>query len=639
LSTISAAVTSGGRVFYIVDQAPQAFISFETEWKLVARDAFNGVLLWERSIPKWNDHMRHFRSGPVHLQRRLVAAADKVYVTLGLDAPLSQLDAATGQTLRTYEDTEWCEEVITDNGFLYVLVGSSETKRRGPGLYAENEPAMREDRYMAAIDASTGKEIWRMNAKGAEYILPHGMALSNGRLYYHSVKGLGRLDAKTGKKLWLIERETLAARYGYSTSKLVATPEVILLADSNLKKDGSKAVDDIQWGVGAWSAPATRGGPSTVTAYSVSDGKRLWSANCHGGYNTPVDVFVVDGVVWLGPYNTKETSKDGYDLKTGKVVKTISIKGDKVGMVHDRCYLNKASNNFVFGCRDGVELHDFEKGWVRNNSWTRGPCQLGVMPANGLLYAPTDPCACHLKTRLPGFKAYSSNKLNSVGKPLSTEGRLARGPAYGKLKALPAQKTSAMDWPIHRRDIARSGSTLSSISTPVRTRWTKEVGGKLTQPVIADGRVFVASPDRQTIYAFDEATGESLWTFLVGGVIDSSPSLHQGRVLFGAADGKVYCLDAQTGALAWAFLAAPQEWLICAFGRLTSAWPVHGSLITVGNEVCFTAGKSSYLSGGLHFYRLDIPTGKVMAHHIYTTIETDDRQSDQWVNEERADTE
>jgi len=37
------------------------------------------------------------------LERRLVAVGDTVYVTLGLDAPLTALDAATGRTPREYE--------------------------------------------------------------------------------------------------------------------------------------------------------------------------------------------------------------------------------------------------------------------------------------------------------------------------------------------------------------------------------------------------------------------------------------------------------------------------------------------------------------------------------------------------------
>ena len=48
LSSISGAVSSGGRIFYVVDEAPIALVILEPDWYLVARDAFNGVLLWKR---------------------------------------------------------------------------------------------------------------------------------------------------------------------------------------------------------------------------------------------------------------------------------------------------------------------------------------------------------------------------------------------------------------------------------------------------------------------------------------------------------------------------------------------------------------------------------------------------------------
>ena len=62
----------------------------------MARNAFSGVVLWKRDIEKWEDHLRPFRTGPTELQRRLVAVGDCVYVTLGYGAPVTALDAATG---------------------------------------------------------------------------------------------------------------------------------------------------------------------------------------------------------------------------------------------------------------------------------------------------------------------------------------------------------------------------------------------------------------------------------------------------------------------------------------------------------------------------------------------------------------
>jgi ubiquinone/menaquinone biosynthesis C-methylase UbiE len=118
LAGMSAAVTSHGRIFYIVDEAPLASIRFLGSWQLVARDAFNGTLLWKRPIPNWVDHLRHFRSGPVHLPRRLVAVGETVYVTPGLASPVLALDGATGALLREYKGTEGAEEILVENDML-----------------------------------------------------------------------------------------------------------------------------------------------------------------------------------------------------------------------------------------------------------------------------------------------------------------------------------------------------------------------------------------------------------------------------------------------------------------------------------------------------------------------------------------
>ena len=84
LSSLSAAVSAGGRVFYIFDEAPPFSILTPSEWMLIARDAFNGTILWKRSIDHWHTHLWPLKSGPAQLPRRLVAGGDRVYVTLSL---------------------------------------------------------------------------------------------------------------------------------------------------------------------------------------------------------------------------------------------------------------------------------------------------------------------------------------------------------------------------------------------------------------------------------------------------------------------------------------------------------------------------------------------------------------------------
>ena len=67
LSSTMPMVSSGGRLFIIVDEGPTASLALPANWQLVARDAFNGVVLWKKPIGPWEGVLRAFRSGPVDL--------------------------------------------------------------------------------------------------------------------------------------------------------------------------------------------------------------------------------------------------------------------------------------------------------------------------------------------------------------------------------------------------------------------------------------------------------------------------------------------------------------------------------------------------------------------------------------------
>ncbi|MFC1636999.1 hypothetical protein ACFL5Z_19425, partial [Planctomycetota bacterium] len=145
MSSVSAVVSANGRLFYIFDEAPRASILIPPQWRLIARDAFNGKLLWKRNIELWHTHLWRLKSGPQLLARRLVAMGEKLYVTLGIDAPLSVLDAATGKTIRTYDGTKTTEEILCSDGVLILSVAKegqplrSDPTKRYPTLTEMNK--------------------------------------------------------------------------------------------------------------------------------------------------------------------------------------------------------------------------------------------------------------------------------------------------------------------------------------------------------------------------------------------------------------------------------------------------------------------------------------------------------------------
>ncbi|MBS3777031.1 MAG: PQQ-binding-like beta-propeller repeat protein, partial [Bacteroidales bacterium] len=136
------------------------------------------------------------------------------------------------------------------------------------------------------------------------------------------------------------------------------------------------------------------------------------------------------------------------------------------------------------------------------------------------------------------------------------------------------------------------------------------LGGELTQPVVAGGKLYVSQINSHRIYCLDSQAGDIEWSFSAGGKVDSSPTYYRGLLLFGAADGWVYCLRASDGELVWRFRGAPHERRIVSFGQLESPWPVHGSVLVKDDVVYFLAGRSSHIDDGMYLFVLDPQTGE-----------------------------
>ncbi len=615
MASMSAMVTAQGRMFTIMDEAPLASIRFNSSWNLVARDAFNGALLWQRKIPIWNDHLRHFRSGPVHLPRRLIAIKDKVYVTLGLGAPVSELDARSGKTLKTFSGTEFAEELIYDEDVLYMVVGSSEVYRQGGGLHERKEPSATDFRFIAAYSPTTGKQLWKRSMEDGDFLLPQTIATKGRFLCYQSTFGMGCLDVKTGEVLWTQARPSPARRMGFSSPTLVMTSEVVLCADREATGDAA-AKGKVVWGVNGWNEKGfARKQSNIVRAFALEDGKQLWQAPGGEGYNSPVDIFVIKNVAYISKSFT------GHDIKTGKVIKTIDTSAPGVSMPHPRCHRYKATSDFIITGRSGVEYLDLEQGkWVGNNSWLRGTCQYGIMPANGIVYVPPDACGCNPTVKVPGIFAAASQRTKDGHINFPDAPVLVTGPAYKKVTAIPAGKP---DWPAYRHDVQRSGTSPVTISASIKKAWSTKIGGKLTQATLVGDSLFLASVNAYTVYSLSQATGDIQWSFTANARVDSAPSYYKGYLIFGSADGWLYSVEAKTGRLAWKFMAAPEERLVNVYGRMESLWPVHGAALVQNDAVCITAGRSTYMDGGIVYYQIDPISGNQLSRKVFYDLDRD----------------
>ena len=630
--SISALVSSGGRIFYVMDDGIRGVFDdrFSERWAVYARDAFNGIILWKRPFSEWGPSQwkasGHW-STPMSLPRRLVSTGNRVYVTLGYRDAVSVLDATTGETVGKYDQTKNTDEIILREGILLarcrkevpdypkgatawnVTVPSKAVPSNAAKDPARLAPASMGDETLVAVDTRTDQVLWEESEKR---IVTLSLAALDGKVCYHTFEELVCLDLAKGEVLWRQKSEPWPDLTGTGITLVMYQDAVFVTGSQGL------------------------------VARSADTGKELWRGPRipRVAPRQPADLLIAGGLVWTSltpemPMGTVPkqrtdtprvtgTAVQGLDPRTGEIRKTVDIAQLVSVGHHVRCYRSKGTQQYLLWPKRGVEFVDIAGGKDHMRcDWTRGECSYGVLPANGLLYLPPHPCVCFTGVALNGFNALAAEggerRAESGGqrakrRRLRADERLEQGPAFGNFGPPPSALGSppSADWPMYRHDPSRSGCAGSIVPANVQPLWTAPIGGRLTQPVVAGGRAFVVSRDEHTIYCLDEKQGRRLWAFTAGGRIDSSPTLYNGSVLFGCRDGWVYCLRVSDGVLIWRFQAAPEERKMIAFGQVESAWGVHGSLPVVNGTLYAAAGRSSFLDGGIFLYGLDPATGKVL---------------------------
>jgi outer membrane protein assembly factor BamB len=624
-SSVRTMVSSHGRLFYIIDEAPISLVGdngLPDEWFVEARDAFNGVLLWKVPMKDWG--WRAWKPSwftprpgdiPLNIEKRLVAVGNKLYVTLGYREPVSELDARTGKLLKTYDRTAGTAEILYDEGSLILTVLEGNGAR------------------VKSVDAQSGKTVWTSEklygGTTTDYYrfrAMHGsvppakvdptlnIATDGNVVALLDGQDVACLDFKSGREKWRTQFPLVQADFkagGISAGHTLWTGTLIV-------RDGV----------------ILQASPDQLAAFSAPSGKILWTQPKkflqHLWYEWK-DVFVIDGLVWTWSAQTKRepletgggprtrktmslwpVSANGYDLHTGKLVKKVPLGDIFKTYHHHRCYRDKATLRYIVTSRRGAEFVDLEHGHHTIQNWVRGTCHVGMMPANGLLYAPPHPCVCYINEKINGMNALAPQIPSRYrGAKHEISERLERGPAYGRVRATGDERRATNDWPTYRHDSLRSGGVQNAVPAALTMLWQSKAGTKVSAPTMADGRVFVSLVDEHYVAALNADNGRKVWEFAAGARVDSPPTYYRGTVLFGSNDGWVYCLRAADGALVWRFAAAPEDRRIAAFGQLESAWPVHGSVLVQNGIVYFAAGRSSELDGGIYLYGLNALSGKI----------------------------
>ncbi len=620
-TSLRCLVTARGRLYFIVNEAPTSMAGPQSppdKWFLESRDAFNGVSLWKQPIQSWG--WREWKPSwftprpgviPLNLDKRVVAHGDKLYVTLGFHAPVSEIDGRTGNTLRQFEGTDRSSEILCldDSLILTVLQDKGAIVKR-VDLASGRIQWQTEQSY-----AGTTVDYYRFTAMrgsvpAAKVDPTLGLAVDGDTVALIDNDSLVALDLETGQQRW---------RKAFPLVKADAKAGNIKAGKTLW--NGAMIVSD---GV------VVHASPNQLAAFSAKTGDILWQQPKkflqHLWYEWQ-DVFVIEGLVWTwsaelareklegGPGKSAwPVSANGYDLHTGKLKRKVDLGKVFKTHHHHRCYRNKATLRYILASRRGSEFIDLDTGTHSVNNWVRGACHMGMMPANGLQYAPPHPCECYNEEKLIGFNALAAGtSMKYEGRRLK---RLEKGPADASLVARATASSSlslhtSKDWPSLRSKAARSGSVHTELPADMQSAWQVTVGRQVGAPISVGDQVIVPLTDEHQIVALAAETGKEQWRFTAGARIDSPPTYDRGGLLLGCADGWVYRLRASDGQLVWRLRAVPEERGIGVHGQIESAWPISGSILVGQGIAYFAAGRSSQLDGGIRLLAVDALTGKI----------------------------
>ena len=624
---VTGSVTAGGRFFYFSnDTLPSYGLDMPQKWHLHCRDAFNGRLLWKVNIQDWFPMVPYRMCIPLSINKRLTISHNRVYVVLGFHTFVTELDASTGAILNVYKNTLGTDEILHENGILYLAINKKcpETKGKLADPYLKK---------IVALKTSDGSILWEHdNLKGVSAILSNGkdkmrkwIDVSQSERVAEAKLVVGKnivacmdgdemllLNKKTGAEIARIKRQPFTGVPSMSKFLnrciIVCHKGYVLFMEILIDKKRPQ-----------YSADAY------LTAYS-EEGKMIWETKCkhNAGFGNVIPHLFTseDNVYVYGEQSDFGISKTKgpiifatLDITNGKVKKW-NLPLTKAGF-HGRCYRYKATSKYLIASQNGYEFMDLNTGELSLNRWIRGTCNTGGTPANGLLYSLAAPCICFSYERFNGGSALSARirKVWDDYNPIPVQ-----DPEFNI--AATSIKPEKNNWPTFRGDNRRSGGTTNSINKNLQVKWSTKLSLKLTTLTAGGDLVFVGSKSNNKVYSLNKTDGSIKWHFDDMGGIDTPPTYYKNLLIFGSTDGWVYCLNSQNGKLVWKLQAAPNNKQIMAYENLESIWPVNGC-VTIFNDVAyFFAGRSTFVDDGVCLYAVNPLTGEVInSKRIYTEDE------------------
>lgn len=571
-------VISAGRLFSatgLAGGADPASREYANRSLLTAHNAFNGLLLWQKTLDEDCRVSSSF----------MIAAPDAFYMINGPD--VLALNPSTGEEKKRIVFTDLGEEkgkwIALQAGILYIMAGSADVPSEKTGYilsykYPEPPVSGTAGRWwgggntLAAYDLKTGATLW-VHHEPTE-IDSRTVGIGEGKLIFAGKGGVCALDLHTGGELWRNQDPAVVAALnepvatfasvgtlnslGSTRPGILVTPEIVTIQIYGMKQ---------------------------LVTIATATGKLLWTLDTKNKGGTLQPLWL-DGQL----YSIAET----FDPKTGKSKGRLNVNPSGCGPVN--------ASPYGFYSRHGLSYDRITKKEIDNHAFRSG-CWQDALPANGLLI--NTPYGCTCSYSIKGFVVQTSVGDFKPEPEAREEDRLeffrhAEGPA-----------ATPEDWPTYRGNNERNGSTPIPVAEKPAELWcfSPNVHAMPTAPISANETIFYAD-DRGMVYCLNGVDGKERWRFPTGGEILAAPTYQNGRVFVGSSDGFCYALNARTGELLWRFRCAPANRRIMIYDHLSSQWPAVSGILANGNTVYIGAGLID--SEGTHLYALNAATGKIV---------------------------
>lgn len=142
-----------------------------------------------------------------------------------------------------------------------------------------------------------------------------------------------------------------------------------------------------------------------------------------------------------------------------------------------------------------------------------------------------------------------------------------------------------------------------------------------SSPTIADDHIYIGSGDGN-LYAVESASGKVTWKFPATTHIRCSPAVFYNKVFFGDMNGEFYALDSKTGKQLWNYKANGTKFINDSFGYDRKG--IVAAPVVINNKIIFGA-RDGFM------YNLDAETGKAnwifdyQITWVLSTVATDEK--------------